>query len=1113
MKKGLLFLSVFLLNFILAEAQTRVVTGLVTSEDNGNPIPGVNVVLQGTSIGEITDVDGYYTITVPEEGGVLVFSFIGLATREVEISNQSEINVVMSADIQQLSEVVVTAIGIERERRGLSYAVENVESETLTKASRTSMIDALAGRVAGVRINSSSGDAGASSFIEIRGAASITRSNQPLFVIDGVPIDNSGNSGNTVGGVAESNRAMDLNPNDIENISILKGGAATALYGIRAANGAVIITTKKGGNTGGKVQVNYNSFVKLNEPSLLPELQTKYAQGSEIYMGLYDRTGVQMPDEQIYNAVAWGPPIDELRYSTDPNYVPGDEYPFGGITPMDEYIRLWDPNGRMVPAGSPFASNIPVQAYDHYDFFRTGTTFQNHIDVSGGDEKSTFYLSLSNNSDEGIVPNNSFNRTSVKLTGSTKINNDLKVTASTNFISSKGDRVQKGSNVSGVMLGLTRTPPTFDNSYLYQWPNGKQRTYRGGGGYDNPYWTVNKNRYIDRVNRLIGFAQLDYQTNDWLSFTYRFGLDNWNKDVKNYFEIGSADSPEGYNLDENEFSTDINSDLMMNINTKFGQDWDFGLLLGHNIYQSTVESTSAEAFGLQSLEFYNIANTTDARGSESNFRKRTAAFYGDMTLSYRNMLYLNATARNEWSTTLPEDNNSFFYPSVGLGFVLTEIPALSGSNIVNFAKLRASYTEIANDAAAYATRTYYFQPNPADGWTTPNGIQFPFLGSNAYTLGNTIGNNQIRPERMDTWELGLDMSLIQNRLAVDVAYFNTTNSDLLLSVPIATSTGYEAAYLNAGTMETNGFEVVINAIPVKTSDFQWSINMNWSNPYSEVTQLAEGVENVFLSGFTEPQVRAVVGSPYRSLFGLRWSRTNDGQVLINDNPNDPFMDGFPFSDPSMQEMGTVQPDWTAGITNSFTYKGFSLSALLDIKEGGLMWNGTKGALYYFGTHKDTETRGESKVWDGVYGHVNSDGDVVHYQREAGELVTDADGNFIEVPGPGPANTSEVVVDEDWYWWSGEGSGFTGPSEPYVEEADWVRLREVTFSYQFSPNFLDNIFINNLELYFTGINLWIDTPYTGVDPETSLVGNNNGLGIDYFNNPGVRSYIFGLRVGL
>jgi hypothetical protein len=419
--------------------------------------------------------------------------------------------------------------------------------------------------------------------------------------------------------------------------------------------------------------------------------------------------------------------------------------------------------------------------------------------------------------------------------------------------------------------------------------------------------------------------------------------------------------------------------------------------------------------------------------------------------------------------------------------------------------VRASFAQIANDAPIYATDSYYFQQFLTDGWLSPSGVNFPFFGVNAFTLGNTIGNAMLEPERSTDWEVGADPRFFLGRLNVDLTYFNRVNDKLLLNVPIASSTGFTSQYLNAGKMETTGIELVVNATVVQTSGFKWDITANWSNPETTVVSLAEGVPNIFLSGFTDPQVRAVAGDPYRTLYGFKWTRDDAGNVLIDDDPTNAIMDGFPFSDPDMQPMGVVDPVWRAGILNTFSYKGFTLSALLDIKHGGLMWNGTRGAIVYFGTAKETENRGESKTWTGVYGHRTTAGDIEHFN-------TPFDETSGAVAGGGGTNSTSVVMDEEWYWWNGEGSGFTGPAEDYVEDAGWTRLREVSLSYAFPKSIIGNTPIAKLELFFTGLNLWLNTPYTGVDPETSLVGNNNGQGIDYFNNPGTKSYTFGIRLG-
>jgi TonB-linked SusC/RagA family outer membrane protein len=1081
----------------LANAQTKVITGNVTGADDGLPIPGVTVMVPGTTVGTTTDFDGNYTVSVSDDATVLSFSFIGMVAQEVQIGGRSVINVVLQTSSTALDEVVVTALGISREKKALGYSVTEVGADEIEGTPATDVVNALAGKVAGVRINNSTGAAGGSTFVEIRGSASITRNNQPLYVIDGIPIQSGGGSGG-VAGVATSNRTIDINPDDIESMSVLKGAAATALYGLRAGNGVIMITTKKGKAQKG-LNINFSSSVKIDQISQTPALNTKYAQGSIEYTDYlanwYDMNPdyVADPDQRWYNGVSWGPRMDTLRYSTDPNYVPGDLYWNGGTASMEDYMKNWDPNGRIVGMSSPYAGSKAVTPYDHYDFFQTGYTYSNSLNVSGGNDVSTFYLSFSNMQQEGVVPNNTFDRNTFKLSGSTKPAEGLTVSSSVTYTNTKGHRIQQGSNISGVMLGLMRTPPSFDNSAGYRFPsdfrNAGQRTYRNGGGYDNPYWVANEIGYDDDVNRLLGNILVSWDINDWMKLSYRGGIDFVSNYARDYYAPGSNDVKPGYASSFHSTSTDQNHDLYLNITRDLTEDLKLTGLVGYNMYETKYGSTTSEANDIIIANFYDVANTTDVKGYEDQFSYRTKAFYADVNLAYKSMLYLGLTGRYEWSTTLPESNNAFFYPAATLGFVFSELPVFKDMEWLTFGKIRASYADIANTPPAYVTRTYFFQGGAGDGWTS-DGVSFPFNSVNGYTLGGTIGSADLKPESSKEWELGLTANLFNSRVTVDLAYFNRKNEDLLLNVPVASSSGYSSRYMNAASMETKGFEILVNATVVKLKDFTWDLTVNWSNPNTVVTELAPGVPNVFLGGFTEPQVRAVAGSQYRSIYGFAWLRDDAGRLIVNDDASNGMV-GYPLQDPETQLLGSVQSDWNMGITNTFSYKGFTLSSLIDIKHGGQMWNGTKGALYYFGAHKDTENRDDDYTFDGVYGHLDGDGN----------LVTS-----------GVVNTDVVKLDEDWRFWSGLGSGFTGPSEDYVEDAGWVRLRELTLAYNFSNLVSDVKWIKRLEVYFTGYNLWISTPYTGIDPETSLLGSSNAQGFDYFNMPGTKSYTFGVKVG-
>ncbi len=1081
-----------------AYAQTKTISGTVTSADNGSALPGVTVQVKGTTNGTVTNFNGKYSLNVKISAATLVFKFVGMKTQEVTIDGKTTINVAMKSTALSLSQVVVTALGISRQKRALGYSVTKIPAAEISKSAVTDVVNALAGKVAGLRVTSSSGAAGASSFVEIRGSSSILGNNQPLYVVDGVPIASGGGAG-SVAGVAYSNRTIDINPDDIASISVLKGGAATALYGLRAANGAIIITTKHGKKQKG-LSINYNTSTKFQQISQVPALQNKFAQGGFLYAAYYNQYGYdvsayQDPDSHFYNGTSWGPAIDTLRYTTNPAYVPGNvPWSFGGTTSMADYMKYWDPNGRIVGEHSPWASKKKVRTYDPFDFFQTGVSLYNNVSVSGGNNVTTFYVSLSNTNVKGVVPNNTLDRTTFSLNASHKPAKNLKISAIVNYSNLVANRKQQGSNLSGVMLGLMRTPPTFNDAYGYVfnglYRHGQERTYRNGKGYDNPYWVANKINYSDEVNRVFGAFTTEWNITKFLKLTYRGGLDFYNYYSTNNFAIHSVGQPEGYASPSESFSMDLNQDIFANFKKEFSKDFTLTAMVGFNMFQGRSKSVTAQANGLVIPGFFNVANTNDVKGYQGGGSSRTRAWYYDVSLAYQNMLYLDVTGRYEGSTTLPANNNSFFYPSVSASWIFSQLPFLKDSKVLSFAKLRASYAVTANVPGAYNTNTYFYQAGSGDGWT--NGISFPFLGVNGYSLGYTLGSNNLKPEKAKSWSVGIDARFLKNRFRVDADYYQRVNSDLLLDVPTAPSIGYGQRYMNAAGMKTTGIELLVSADILKTNNLLWNVTVNWSNPNSVVTKLAPGVPNVFLGGFTEPQVRAVAGTQYRSIYGADWVRDKSGNLIIDDNVNDEFY-GYPIPATATTKLGSIQAKWTMGITNTLTYKGLSFSFLIDIKHGGQMWNGTVGALDFFGMSKETENRNKDYVWKGVMGHVDP---------TTGAVVS-----------TGKVNTQKVKLDENWRFWDGYGSGFTGPSSPYIQDAGWVRLRTITLSYDFKKAVVKNVtWIKHLNLYFTGYNLWLSTPYTGIDPETSLLGAANAQGFDYFNMPGTKSYTVGLKVG-
>ena len=1062
--RGILTLLLVLAVQINFAQGQRTITGTVT-DDAGLPLPGVNIIIEGTTTGVQTDFDGNYSIAA-QQGDVLVFTFMGLQTARYTVANVNRIDVTMAADAAQLDEVVVTAIGITRTERSLGYNVQTVNAEEISSKPNADIVNSLAGETSGVEIISSSGSAGAATFMTIRGSASITGNNQPLFVINGMPVASGGGSSG-VDGVQRSSRSIDINPDDIASISVLKGGAATALYGVRAANGAIIITTKSGKNLTER-KMEFHSSIGLDEISQTQKMQSTFAQG---------QNGVWQGGNQF----SWGPRISELEYDGDPDYK-------------------WDPLGRLVPVGT--GNGTPARAYDHYEFFQTGITTNNRFSLSNGSEQGNYFFSISNFDQEGIIPNDTFERITMRLNASTKVSEAINFGAEVAYTNSRANQIQKGSNVSGIMLGLVRSATTFDNSAGYEFPDGTQRNYRNGGGYDNPYWTANNIAFQDDIDRVTANINTTIQIADWFNISYNGGVDWYSNRYTDQYKIGSRGNPTGYYAESQLYNTILNSDLLFNFNYDITQDFKSELTLGNNLYSTFTKQLFSNATGLEIPDFYQLSNTSNNTTSSGESEFRTAALFADLRLSFREMLFLGLTGRNDWSTTMPIQNQSAFYPSASLSFVFTQLEGLRGNSFLTFGKLRASAARTANIAGPYNTSSPFVAATAADGWTT--GVNFPYQGQTGFALSTGLGNPDLTHENQETWEVGADLRFLNNRVGLDLTYFENNNTDLLMSVPIAESSGYSSVFLNAASMETTGFEVSLRATPIKTEDFEWSFVSNFTKLDNIVTGLAEGVDNVFLGGFVVPQVRAVVGQQYRSIFGNDWYRDENGNVLINDDPTDNYRDGYPMPDNrEMVPIGNFNPDWTANLTNNLKYKNASLSFLFDVKSGGMMYNGTAFAMNYFGTTERTTNREVTYTPEGT----------IDFENTPAENIVVMDGVYGRI-GPdgnpissGVRNVTPVVEDGEWF--RGYGSNFGGgPSVAAMEPADWVRLRNVTVSYDF-PDIVPNV--ENVQLYFTGRNLWLSTPYSGIDPETNLGGATNAQGMDYFNNPGTKTYLMGVRV--
>lgn len=1066
-------LVLFVFGTMLAQRQ---ITGTVSDQQTGEPLIGASILVEGTSTGTVTDIDGSFTIDLPEGSNQLVISYTGYESQTVTVGASNTIDISLAQGVV-LEDIVVTAVGLEANRRSLGYSVENVEADEVIGSREVNLVSALNAKVAGVNVTSAAGSPGASARITIRGATSIGRTNSPLFVVDGVPISND-NPGNGVGGVDRSNRAIDINPNDIASISVLKGASATALYGVRAANGAIIITTKKGET--GKPTVTFNASYGLDEINKFPELQTEYAQGQPsngvlIWRGPHTGEGF-----------SWGPRIADLEFSNDPNHP--NAPPANTFDAQGNY--LFDRNGFLVPRGT--GSGLPAQAYSRENYFKTGSTYDINFSISGGTERTRYFFSAGRLDQEGTAPNSTFARNSLKLTTDFQITDKLSAAVSGNYVNSGGNRLQRGSNVQGIMLGLLRTTPTFDNGNgksgqeaaddpsSYVLPNGAQRSYRAGV-YDSPYWVSNRNPFNDVVNRLIGYTSFKLEALPWLAFQYKLGIDTYSEeylsaDDVNFRFDGATIRPGGV-TNFNRTRRDVNSDFLVLITKQLNEDIGINATVGHNYYDTRNVTRSTVGNTLGAPTFFHISNVSTVNGSEGIGEKKLIGAFGTVDLNYRDYLFLNLTGRNDWSSALPEDDNTFQSYSASLGFAFTELLQMQTNPIFSYGKLRFSYGIVGNDAPIYATLNYFGQSTAGgDGFIT--GVEFPGFGTNAFERNAVLGNNLLVPEETSTLEIGAEFKFLRGRLGFDFTYFDQESRDQIIAVDVSAATGFTSVVQNAGTITSEGVEILFTATPVQGPNFSWEIDANFTAIENEVKELAEGIENITLAGFTSTSSRVVVGEPYGAIFGNAFQRNEDGLLVIGAN-------GFPLQAPSDQVVGDPNPDFTMGIRNTFTVlKNIRLSALLDIREGGDMWCGTCGIIDYFGTSQlSGDTRDQTITFEGV-------------SAADGTPITSTVPYFDPAAGLGAAYFVRY--------------GFGGLSEPNIFDTSWFRLREVSASYTFPQSITQKLPFKNLVLTFTGRNLWLDTDFPGIDPETNLTGASNGFGLEYFNNPNTKSYNFSLK---
>lgn len=1068
MKRILLlsFMFVFVLSFA-AWAQ-RTVSGKVT-DDSGESLPGVNVVLKGTTTGTTTDLDGNYRLSIPEAGGTLVVSFIGLETQELEVGSRSVINVKMTSDVTELTEVVVTAYGIERQKKALGYAVADVDAKQVQQVSEPDILRSMQGKIPGVNISGSSGAPGSATRITLRGSSSISSNNDPLFVVDGVPFNNTqyNTSNQLLGGGAYGSPLALLDPNSIESVSVLKGAAAAALYGSRAANGVVIVTTK-GGKAGASrkgFEVTVGSSYSV-EDITLPEYQNKYGNGSEF-------------NYQNSNG-SWGPAFSQRdSFPTWANYT--------AVFPD-------------LPTNSPYVA----QPDNVKDLFRKGSVFENSVNVTAGNGNSSFSGGISHLAQEGYIPNSSFDRSTINVGARTQLVNGFNFGGSGTYTKSEtsgpffGENGASGAEVASSFARTLWLGRTWDSDLPFETPTGGNVFYNTNS-IDNPRWSWKHNGVNETTDRIAMTFDVGYDFGGWLTATYKIGTNQYTTRRKQRYDLGSNAYSGGGALTTDDISfQEINSDLVLTGKHSI-QDFDLQLVVGQNVNQRTVERQSILGTPMVVPDIFDLDNmsTITPNGGDFTKRRMMGLFY-DASFGYKDFLFFNTTGRNDWSSTLPLVHRSFFYPSASLSFIFTDGLNIN-SDILSFGKVRASWAKVGNDADPYSLKNVYrvnFGQSTGLIGSQPD-IDFPFNGQSGLTLDNVASDPELTPEFTSEYEVGVNLQFFRGRINLDVTYYDRNATELISDVSVPSSTGFEQIVTNFGDVENKGWEIGLNVTPVKTaSGFEWNMFWNYTKNKNTVLSLADGVEQIDLRALFGGGIRpvAIKGESLGALYGGVSAKDDDGNWLID--PTTGLL--FPaLGDDAFDIIGDPNPNYTLDVTNTLSFKGVTLNFLISYKDGGDIYSTTVERLMGRGVAADTENREQSRIIPGFLGDPNT-----------GEPILDESGNKIP-------NTIQVTTNDLFFAAGGPQSFFiNGADEASVFDGTVIRLRELSLGYSLPPSILDKTPFGSVNISFTGRNLWRFAPNiphsTNFDPEVNGFGASNTQGIEYAAAPQAKRYGVNLR---
>ena len=1071
-----LFLLALAIGVIQGAAQVTTVRGIVTTEEDGEPVIGASVIVKGTSLGTVTDVNGRFELSgFPPSATRLLISYISLMAKEVAIAPQ--VSVTLKSDTHLLDEVVVTALGISREKKALGYTAQEVKQNALVQGKDNNLLNSLSGKIAGVRITNTQGDVG-SSRIVIRGETSIAGENQPLFIVDGIPVDNSQLNARSSGRDFK-NAIADLNPEDIKTLTVLKGPNAAALYGARAAHGAIVITTKGGDKRQKGIGITLHSSTQVSFVATLPEFQNLFGQGAGGRFSYVDGKGAGVNDGVDES---WGPRLD-----------------IGLLIP--QFDSPLDADGNRV--ATPWVSH----PNNVRDYFRMGISTNNGISVARGDDKYQFRVGYNYEKQVSIVPDAGTNKTNISLNTDYHLAKWIVVGATANYIvytapSLPGSATPSGSNVrsnSPMLQFLWFGRQVDTNSLKADYTRNWNSSY-----YDNPFWSTSYNTQSQERHRLIGDLHAEFRLTDGLNVRFRTSTDWYNDRRKSKVKWGSAGagSPYGSYAEDAYTVKENNTEVLATYIKQLNKNWGIDALLGFNVRNKQYENNYQAAPRLAVADLYTLTNSRDPLTSSNDFyRLRQYGLYGSIQLDYRRWAFLNITGRNDWSSTLPVDNNSYFYPSVTASVLLSEAFGWR-SKAVNYLKIRGGWSQVGADANPYQLATVFTSETAFNG--------------NPLQSSSTIGMNpNLKPEKTSSIEAGFEAAFWDNRLYLDFTYYKTDSRNQILKLATTAASGYTSQVRNAGHIRNRGYEIQLGAVPIQTSKgFRWNLDLNYGANSSKVVKLDdEGLITSYRLYSSGIQILASVGEAYGTLFGTSYVRDANGNVVVDAN-------GLPKISTTNKTLGKFTPDWTGGISNTFSYRSLSLSFLIDASVGGSIFSNTNKTGKYTGvlantlSGRDAEHGGLWYYTDAMGNNVrlpespsysvSSDG--LYYAQVNGQSTrVYQDGIMVEGVTESGSKNEEVVSAEKYY------HRIYSIAEANVYDASYVKLREVALSYRLPRLWTQKLHLQEASVTLTGRNLWtIYKSVPNIDPESALT-TGNAQGVEAYSLPTTRSFGVNLSV--